>query len=115
MGWSMLTSRSGAHTYWLRWCLHDYGDKTCEHILRLVATSMVEDSRLLIQEHVLQNPRSISNALSDWAVLAVGGKERSLDMWHKLMGASGLKITHISEPKEPYNKFPCFVIECTKV
>lgn len=94
--------------------MHDYGDEVDKGILRLVVRSMAEDSRLLIQDHVLENPPLPMNALSDYMVLAVGGKERTLDMWHQLVEAVGLRISLVTRAKEPFTHYPCNVIECVK-
>ncbi|KZL81490.1 o-methyltransferase [Colletotrichum incanum] len=104
----------GAHTYWLRWVMHDYGDEACKNILRLVSSAMADDSRVLIHDHILDSPPSVLNAMTDYMVLAVGGKERNSQQWHDLVESVGLRINRIERPRPPYQDYSCCVIECVK-
>ncbi|KAK3938737.1 O-methyltransferase-domain-containing protein [Diplogelasinospora grovesii] len=82
----------GALVYYLRRCLHDYGDDECVGILQSISDAMVADSRLLILEQVMSNPPSVTAAATDIFMAGIGGKERTLDGFRDIAGRAGLKI-----------------------
>jgi hypothetical protein len=98
--------------YYLRHIMRDYGDAVCSNILRNVAASVAADSKVLISEMVATNPpANVYSAFKDFAMLAVGGKERTIENWHQVVGAAGLRITGVFRDKGTPNA----VIECEKV
>ncbi|POS73478.1 O-methyltransferase [Diaporthe helianthi] len=63
----------GAYTYWMRRCFHNYSDEVSRNMLRIIVDAMAEDSRLLIQEDVLDNPPHQWAAFLDFMMLGLGG------------------------------------------
>jgi hypothetical protein len=102
----------GALIYWVRRCLHNYADTICTNILRKIADAMAPDSRLLVQEDVMENPPNHMAAMLDFMMLGFGGKQRTLQKWEEMTGNAGLKITSISRGKGPWRSLA--VIECVK-
>jgi hypothetical protein len=102
----------GALVYWIRRCLHNYGDDVSINMLRKIAESMADDSKLLIEEDVLDNPPNHMAAMLDLLMLGFGGKQRNLETWEKVIAAAGLRITGISKGKGPWKSLS--VIECAK-
>lgn len=98
--------------YWIRRCLHNYGDEASVNILRKVADAMAEDSKLLIEEDVLGNPPHHMAAMLDLLMMGFGGKQRNLETWERVIAAAGLRITSISTGQGPWKSLS--VIECVK-
>jgi len=84
--------------YFLKAILHDWPDAACLTILSTLAPAMKghPSSRLLISDLVLpdSNP-SPSTVLRDMNMLCIGGKERNVAQWEKLLGDGGFKIVEI--------------------
>ncbi|KAL0932647.1 o-methyltransferase [Colletotrichum truncatum] len=99
----------GAMIYSIRRCLHDYGDEVCVKMLAQISEAMASDSKLLIGEYVLPNPPSALGAMSDFAMMGIGGKERTADDWEALVAHAGLKIEKVHGLDKKIQ-----VIECTK-
>jgi hypothetical protein len=87
-----LTRPAGALVYFMRRCLHDYGDKDCVEMLQHLADAMAADSKLLIVEQVMNNPPDALGAAADILMAAIGGKERTLENWQEVIGEAGLRI-----------------------
>ncbi|KAK1997564.1 O-methyltransferase [Colletotrichum falcatum] len=102
----------GALTYWIRRCLHNYGDEICVNMLRIIAGAMAADSRLLIQEDVAANPPHWTTAMLDFMMLTFGGKHRTLACWTEVLGRAGLEISSVSMGEGPWRHLA--VIECVK-
>lgn len=81
--------------YWIRRCLHDYGDEDCATILTHLSDAMSSDSKVLIVEYVLPSPPPPIGAMTDFSMLGIGGKERTANDWEVLVARSGLKIEKI--------------------
>ncbi|EFQ25848.1 O-methyltransferase [Colletotrichum graminicola M1.001] len=96
--------------YWIRRCLHDFGDDDSVKILSQLSDAMGLDSKVLIVEYVLQSPPSLMGALADFGMMNIGGKERTAENWETLVAHAGLKIEkfHGMDMKMQ-------VIECVKV
>ncbi|OAQ87289.1 cytochrome b561/ferric reductase transmembrane [Purpureocillium lilacinum] len=62
----------GACIYYIRRCLHDYGDDVCVEILQQLRDAMVEDSRVLIVEQVLSDPPLPMAAATDIYMATIG-------------------------------------------
>ncbi|KJZ70336.1 hypothetical protein HIM_10265 [Hirsutella minnesotensis 3608] len=101
----------GALLYYLRHCLHDYGDEDSVGMLQQIRDAMAADSRLLIVEQVLSNPPSMIGSISDLFMSSLGGKERTLECFQSITSRAGLKI------KEVYRSggLDDCVIECVQV
>ncbi|KAK3329856.1 S-adenosyl-L-methionine-dependent methyltransferase [Apodospora peruviana] len=87
----------GALVYFVRRCLHDYGDDACVEILKRLTDAMAPDSRLLIVEQVMSNPPSVFAAGTDLVMLSIGGKERTLDNFRDITGRAGLQILQVAQ------------------
>ncbi|KAF9880464.1 O-methyltransferase [Colletotrichum karsti] len=103
----------GALVYWIRRCLHNYGDELAVNMLRIIADAMANDSRLLIQEDVMGNPPHYTSTMLDFMMLTFGGKQRSLECWTDVLGRAGLEIRSVSRGQGPWRHLA--VIECVKV
>jgi hypothetical protein len=103
---------SGALTYWIRRCLHNYGDEISINILSIIAAAMTEDSKLLIEEDVMGNPPYHMAAMLDFMMMGFGGKERTLECWKDVIAKAGLEISSISRGKGSWKSLA--VIECVK-
>lgn len=80
----------------MRRCLQNYSDEVCRNILRIIVNAMAQDSRLLIQEEILDNPPSQMTSFVDFMMLGLGGKERTLENWSSLFESVGLHISSVS-------------------
>ncbi|KAK1749856.1 O-methyltransferase [Echria macrotheca] len=103
----------GAMVYFIRRCLHNYGDKICTNMLRIIAESMADDSRLLIQEDIKPAPPDVKTAYLDFLMLTFGGKARNLSCWEQILKDAGLRISSISRASGPWESLS--VLECVKV
>lgn len=101
----------GARVYYIRRCLHDYSDDESVGILRHLAAAMAADSKLLIVDHVMNDPPSPQAASSDLFMACLGGKERTLRNFEEITAKTGLKIVgvHRNEGTD------AAVVECVKV
>ncbi|KAG8162552.1 hypothetical protein KVR01_008317 [Diaporthe batatas] len=102
----------GAYTYWMRRCFHNYSDDVSRNMLRIIVDAMAEDSRLLIQEDVLDNPPNQWAAYLDFMMLGLGGKQRTLQNWEQLLGSVGLRIASVTRGEGPWKSLS--VIEAVK-
>lgn len=102
----------GAYTYWMRRCFHNYSDEVSRNMLRIIVDAMAEDSRLLIQEDVLDNPPHQWAAYLDFMMLGLGGKQRTLKNWEQLLGSVGLRIASVTRGEGPWKSLS--VIEAVK-
>ena len=96
--------------YWIRRCLHDYGDEVCTNILTIIAGAMADDSRLLIVEQVQPNPPSGVGAYLDIVMLNLGGKERTIEGFESIAAPAGLKVVGV----HPAQGSPFAVVELMK-
>lgn len=103
----------GALVYWIRRCLHNYSDEISVNILKNLVEAMADDSKVLIAEDVLDNPPNFIAAFMDFMMMSMGGKQRTLENWEKVLLDAGLKISSISSSKGPWRTMS--VIECVKV
>lgn len=101
----------GALVYYIRRCLHDYGDDIAADMLKQIQEAMAPDSRLLIVEEILSNPPTAFGSAQDILMAALGGKERTIEDWRALTGRAGLslKATYRTEGSG------VAVIECARV
>lgn len=100
---------AGALIYWIRRCLHDYGDDVCVMMLTQLSDAMASDSKVLISEMVMSNPPDPLAAMNDFGMLEIGGKERTADDWAELVARAGLKVEGIHGLDKKMQ-----VIECIK-
>jgi len=81
-------------------------------MLKQVVGALAEDSKVLLQEDVMDNPPSHSAAMLDLMMLGFGGKQRTIEMWEAVVGEAGLKIDKVVRGTGPWKSLS--VIECTK-
>lgn len=96
--------------YYIRRCLHDYGDDECVSILQQISAAMAPDSRLLIVEQVMGTPPSPFAAMADFLMATIGGKERSLETFRAITSKARLMIEAVH--RSPGSDVA--VIECVK-
>lgn len=96
----------------MRRCFHNYSDEVSKNMLRIIVDAMAEDSRLLIQEDVLDNPPHQWAAYLDFMMLGFGGKQRTLKNWEQLVGSVGLRIASVTRGEGPWKSLS--VIEAVK-
>lgn len=81
-------------------------------MIRIIADAMADDSKVLIQEDVLDNPPSPMASALDFMMLGFGGKQRTLECWERVLGAAGLQISAVSKGMGPWKTLS--VIEAVK-
>ena len=82
-----------ADVYMMKWILHDWSDDACREILARVRATMPSGSRLVtIDLHHESNRPNAVTAMLDTLMLITceGGRERSPQQVHALMGDAGL-------------------------
>ncbi|THC89803.1 hypothetical protein EYZ11_010742 [Aspergillus tanneri] len=100
----------GAFIYYIRRCLHDYGDDDAVGILEQICQAMASDSRVLVVEQVLTYPPPPLACALDIIMASIGGKERTLEGFEEIFSRAGLQIAQV---------YPCpdsdfAVMECQK-
>jgi hypothetical protein len=91
-----LISNPGALIYYIRHCLHNYSDEVCVTILQQLTDAMAADSRVLIVEFLVGHPPTALQASGNLSMMAITGKERTLENFHDVVGRAGLRITHVA-------------------
>lgn len=86
---------TGALAYYIRRCLHDYGDDDAVRILSHIRAAMRPDSRCVVVEQVMGNPPSAMSAAADTLMGMLGGKERTLGGWRDVTARAGLEIREV--------------------
>lgn len=114
---------SGAFVYYLRHIFRDYSDTVAATILRNIARAMTNpDARVLISEQLhpdvmvpesgvvitgrpttkaAENKRQgnppvpLYAAFKDFSMLAIGGKERSLEQFRALAHMAGMRVSEV--------------------
>ena len=90
----------GARVYYLRHIVRDYSDPTVAKILRNVARGLTRpDSRILVAEQLTTTPPPMYAAFKDYSMLAIGGKERSLEGFKGVAEAAGLVVCGVWRDK----------------
>ncbi|KAK4041718.1 O-methyltransferase-domain-containing protein [Parachaetomium inaequale] len=87
----------GALVYYIRGCLQDYSDEDCVRLLQQISGAMAADSRLLIVETLLGDQPSALQAALDLAMMAISGKQRTLDNFRDITGKAALEITKVCQ------------------
>ncbi len=76
----------------MRRCLHDYSDDECVAMLKPTVASMSMMSGLLVVEMVVGDQPTRLQASMDMMMMAISGKERTLDEFKELLGRAGLVV-----------------------
>ncbi|KAK3903749.1 S-adenosyl-L-methionine-dependent methyltransferase [Staphylotrichum tortipilum] len=82
----------GALVYYMRRCLHDYSDDECLAMLKPTVAAMSNDSRLLVVEMPVGTQPTRLQASMDLMMMAISGKERTMDEYRELLGKAGLVV-----------------------
>ncbi|KAK0641670.1 O-methyltransferase-domain-containing protein [Cercophora newfieldiana] len=86
----------GARAYYLRHILRDYSDPTAVNILKNLKKGLTEaDSRILIAEQVIEDQPPAYAAFKDFAMLAIGGKERTVEGFKEIAERAGLEVSGV--------------------
>ncbi|KAK3317962.1 S-adenosyl-L-methionine-dependent methyltransferase [Apodospora peruviana] len=106
----------GALIYYLRHIIRDYSDPVAIKILSNIRQSMISPppaasqpgststacaqsspaaSRILISEQLNTSPPPLYSAFKDYTMLAIGGKERTLEQFRYVADAAGLEVTTV--------------------
>jgi hypothetical protein len=100
--------------YLLRRVLHDYSDAVCVRILSQLSAALPLDeprARVLIMEQIMSDPPTPGNAAADLVMFNIGGKERSPEMFDKIVRDAGMKVVKIH--RTPGTEIG--VVECSSV
>jgi hypothetical protein len=87
-----------ADTFFLRHILHDWNDEECITILRHLATVSEPGARVLIAECVIGEPNegAIGTQLDMLMLIALTGRERTVDEYEALLQAAGFQLTNVT-------------------
>ena len=84
---------AGASRYLMVRIVNAWNDDRARTILRVVANAMPPDGRIVLIEHVLPNkPRNELIFASDFMMMALLGKERTISEYQLLFESAGLRI-----------------------
>ena len=89
------TVSATADIYLLKWVLHDWDDRTCEAIVKVVAATMPTGAKLIVIEGVQeQNTVHPRFSMIDLQMLVAteGGRERSVEQLEQLVARAGLRV-----------------------
>ncbi|KAK1831822.1 S-adenosyl-L-methionine-dependent methyltransferase [Podospora conica] len=87
---------AGGRAYYLRHVLRDYSDATAVRILRNVARGLTRpDARILVAEQVSREPPAQYAAFKDFTMLAIGGKDRTLEGFERVAAGAGLEVERV--------------------
>lgn len=79
--------------------LHDFYDPEAVKILQNIVSAMAPDSRLIICDMLVPDQVEVGGAMTlywlDFSLLAIGGKERSLDEFNNILAEAGLELVHV--------------------
>jgi hypothetical protein len=102
----------GALIYYLRHVARDYSDAVLFNILFNIRQAMKRpDSKILIAEGLAPStpPLPVYAAFKDYSMMAIGGKERSLEGFKSVIEAAGLELSAVYKDRDT----PQAIIECS--
>ena len=82
----------------MRLVLHDYSDPVCINNLTPLANAMAPDSRVLICDMIIPQrvkEADFPTAVLDQCVMAMGGKERTVEGSKSLFEGAGLELVEV--------------------
>jgi hypothetical protein len=90
---------SGGDVYLMKSVLHNWADDAAMRILHACRRAMSDTARLVVAERVVPEGNLASEAkLFDINMLVtMGGQERTLDEYRRLMEAAGLRLTRSAD------------------
>ena len=89
----------GADAYLLSWILHDWSDDLCIKILGNCRKVASHGARLLIADRILEPDPARGNPLdylSDIQMMVLGGRERTVPEFEKLLSATGFSLSSVT-------------------
>lgn len=91
----MFDSVPAAEAYLMKWILHDWDDDDCVEILSTIHEAAPPDGRLFIAEAVIRGPDQSDHAkqLDMPMMVLMGGRERTLSEYERLLERAGWKLT----------------------
>ena len=115
-GADMFESVPRADAYILKHIVHDWDDEHCLRLLRNCHNSMQGNGRLICVDMVVPpmgdtgaTPAKLADLLM---MLAIGGKERTMEQWEDLYRSSGFRITSVTPL---YDNFGASILEGVKL
>ncbi len=88
-----------AHIYFMRRLLHDFYNSTCVDILRNTASAMGPDSRVVVCDMLVPDKVDVDGPqdiyVLDFALMCVGGKEKTLREFRSIFDQAGLELVHV--------------------
>ena len=98
VGGSFFESVPAADLYLLKQILHDWDDEECLAILRSIRTSIAQDGRLAVIDHLLAEvPQPTESLVTDIAMLIYdSGRERKQSEFEALFAKSGFRLDRIT-------------------
>lgn len=85
---------AAADIYLIKQALHDWEDDDAVRILSTIRRAMRPDSVLLVLENVVDTEADADTLFQDLLLLVlVGGRERGVDEWRRLLERAGLRLT----------------------
>jgi O-methyltransferase domain len=94
----------GCDAYMMKHIIHDWSDKHCRTILKLVREKLPKDGRVLVCEMVVTDepgPTPAKMLDIEMLVMTVGGKERTKDEFAELFASCGLRLSRIVPTERP--------------
>jgi len=96
------TIPAGGDCYFMRHILHDWSDEDSARILRACRAALRPGTPLLVVEKAIPEGNEPEFAkLLDMNMLAIGGKERTLEQYEKLFAATGFKLRALHRTPGP--------------
>ncbi|KAF9870936.1 O-methyltransferase [Colletotrichum karsti] len=99
-----------AFIYFICRCLHNYSDEVSGKMLTHISNAMAPDSRVVIAEMVMEDPPEPLQAMYDFTMIDIGGKERTAKGWSDLAASAGLKVSKIFGSSNEMK-----IVECVKI
>jgi demethylsterigmatocystin 6-O-methyltransferase len=92
-----------AKFYYMRNVLHGLPDDHAVSVLKILASAMSHESRLVIDDLVIPDVGACRQACQlDFIMMAsIAGKKRTRSQWFKIVEAAGLKINSITIYSRP--------------
>ncbi len=88
-----------AHIYFMRRFLHDFYNPACVQILKNIVPAMGPDSRVIVCDMLVPEKVDVGGPdeiyVLDFALMCVGGKERTISEFHQIFDEAGLELVKV--------------------